>query len=375
MIYKLRPSVRALAVVTAVAVAGLAPSLTESAHADGPVEAHAQRKAPSKHHKAPRKHRPHKKHHKAKPAMKPAKVIFNGGGPTAPLKPGALYNWPYSVTNQGPVRAAGVTLQTPLAAGLEFVSAQGNCSFQGNAPVCQIGDLAVGQTMTGLITAKVSVTAVAGQAVLNTAQVNWAGKQSSGVFPRTSVAVTADLAVTKSGPAEVQPGETASYDITVRNQGPATASKVVLNDNVAPVRAGQAVPVTLLDSPAGCTADTQTAGAPGLVCAMGDLAVGAMKTVTVKLKVGPQAKPGSVLQTPAKAATTTLELDLANNNAAGRTKITAPVRAAAQHLDQHLDQLPDTGADNRIFINAALAMLGLGLIFLRLGRSRSRRRG
>jgi uncharacterized repeat protein (TIGR01451 family) len=253
MIYQLRPSVRALAVVTAVAVAGLVPSLTEPAHADGPIRAHAHahahRKAPKRHHKA----RP--KHH-LKPAM--AKVVFNGGGPRMPLRPGTVYNWPYSVTNQGPVRAAGVTLQTPLADNLEFVSAQGNCSFQGTAPVCQVGDLAPGQTVTGLITAKVSVTALAGQAVLNTAQLAWTGSKSSGAFPGTSVAQTADLVVTKAGPPTVQPGETATYDVTVRNEGPSAASEVVLNDNVAPVRAGQAVPVTLLDSPAGCTADTAT---------------------------------------------------------------------------------------------------------------------
>jgi uncharacterized repeat protein (TIGR01451 family) len=260
-----------------------------------------------------------------------------------------------------------VTLQTPLAHSLEFVSAQGNCSFQGTAPVCQIGDLAPGQTVTGLITAKVSVTALAGQAVLNTAKVNWAGSKGSGAFPATSVAQTADLVVTKSGPATVRPGETASYDVTVRNQGPATASQVVLNDNVAPVRAGQAVPVTLLDTPAGCSAgSTGTVAAPGLVCAMGDLAVGAVKSVTVRLKVGPNAKPGTALQTPAKAATPTFEMNLANNNAAVRTKVTAPIRLAATRLNE----LPATGADNRIFIDLALAMLGLGLIFLRLGRSR-----
>lgn len=375
MIYQLRPSVRALAVVTAVAVAGLVPSLTEPAHADGPIRAHAQRKAsksqreaPKRHHKAPRMH------HQVRPVAKPAKVVFTGGGPRVPVKPGTVYNWPYSVTNQGPVRAAGVTLQTPLAAGLEFVSAQGSCSFQGTAPVCQIGDLAPGQTMTGLITAKVSVTALAGQAVLNTAKLTWAGSKSSGAFPATSIAETTDLVVTKSGPATVRPGETATYDVTVRNQGPATADQVVLNDNVAPVRAGQAVPVTLLDSPAGCSADnTGTVGAPGLVCAMGDLAVGAVKTVTVRLKVGPKAKPGTVLQAPAKAATSTFDTDLANNNAAVRTKITAPIRLAADHLNQ-LNQLPETGADNQIFIDLALGMLGLGLIFLRLGRSRGRGR-
>ncbi|MEO5877429.1 MAG: DUF11 domain-containing protein, partial [Streptosporangiaceae bacterium] len=317
MTFQLRPSARALAVVTAVAVAGLAPSLTESAHADGPIRAHAQRKAP-----------PKKKHHR--PVKKPAvaKVVFNGGGPRVPLRPGTVYTWPYAVTNQGPARASGVTLQAALSDNLEFVSAQGNCSFRGSGPACVIGALAPGQTVTGMISAKVSFTAPSGQPVINGVQIVWGGHQSPGSFPATTVAASADLVVTKSGSATVKPGQTVAYDVTVRNQGPAAASQVVLHDNVSPIRAGQAVPLTLVHGPAQCAA-SETAAGPALTCSLGDLAVGAEKTVRMQVRVGARTRPGTLLNAPAKAVTPTFDTNLANNQAVVRTKVVSPIRLAA----------------------------------------------
>jgi uncharacterized repeat protein (TIGR01451 family) len=83
----------------------------------------------------------------------------------------------------------------------------------------------------------------------------------------------ADLAVTKSGPAFAQSGGTITYTITARNNGPANATGVTVND---PLPAGETL-VSAVPSQGSC--------AGSVTCSLGSIASGGSATVTVTANV------------------------------------------------------------------------------------------
>jgi uncharacterized repeat protein (TIGR01451 family) len=83
----------------------------------------------------------------------------------------------------------------------------------------------------------------------------------------------ADLAVTKSGPAFAQSGGTITYTITARNDGPAAATGVTVND---PLPAGETL-VSAVPSQGTC--------AGSITCALGPIASGGSATITVTANV------------------------------------------------------------------------------------------
>lgn len=393
MIHMLRPGPRVLAAVTAVAVSGLAPVLVlPSAYADGPVWSQSENRAPKK--KKPRTTKPRQGHgngqsqNAAVPAHKTgskqaqssiAKIELSTGGPSTPLIPGRTYTWPYTVSNSGPARAGSVTFAAPLPSGLEFVSAQGNCSWQGTQAVCQLGSLDQNQSVSGVVTAKVSAGALPGAPVNANATVHWDNGQTNGYFPGTSIGQASDLVVTKSGPGSARPGTVVPYEIKVVNRGPSAAKAVSLADTIQPIsprRAGSAVPLEIVKASAACKVHKVS-----LACNLGDMSAGATKVVSLSVKLGPKLKPGTVLNLPAEATTPSNDIDLSNNNAAVQTKVgseaPAPAVAAASNLSQlpasNMAQLPATGSDTQTVLDLALAFLGIGLILLRLATMRRRR--
>jgi len=94
---------------------------------------------------------------------------------------------------------------------------------------------------------------------------------------------SADVAITKTASdATPKGGDLVTYTLAVRNNGPDTAKNVVVTDPVPPG-------VTFSSASAPCT---QAAGV--VTCAIGDLASGATKTLTVKVTADPIAAVGTV---------------------------------------------------------------------------------
>ena len=123
---------------------------------------------------------------------------------------------------------------------------------------------------------------------------------------------TADLAITKNGPASVVPQGRAEYTITVTNQGPGSASNVVIVDAL----------------PAGLTLDSATptqgtcSGTSTITCSAGMLANGATTTITIRTRV--TASSGTITNS---ASVTAAEVD--PNPANGSASAAATVVTSA----------------------------------------------
>ncbi|WP_370615125.1 Ig-like domain-containing protein [Mumia qirimensis] len=109
---------------------------------------------------------------------------------------------------------------------------------------------------------------------------------------------TADLSVTKSGPASVDEGGRLSYEITVRNLGPAVAQAVQVRDDLPPA----------LASPE--ASDAGTISGDVATWSLGDLDPGAARVLTV----GGTAPSEGTLVDVARGSSTTIDPDDTNND-------------------------------------------------------------
>ena len=143
----------------------------------------------------------------------------------------AEFDYTLTVTNDGPDAAQDVSVVDELPAGVQFVSASPGCSYVAPTVTCALGAIADG----GSATATITVLAVDAGTVENTASVS---SPTGDPTPENedgadvTVEPVADVVVDKDGPANVAAGGLATYTITARNDGPSTASGVVLRDTL-----------------------------------------------------------------------------------------------------------------------------------------------
>lgn len=131
--------------------------------------------------------------------------------------------------------------------------------------------------------------------------------QSGGPAFVESIAIVvpgADVAVVKTGPALVTEGDTFTYNLTVTNNGPATATNVVVSD---PLPANS----TFVSASAGCA---EAAGT--VTCTIASLASGASVPLQISVTAG---SAGSSLANTATVAAFQFDPDLSNN---GSTAVT-----------------------------------------------------
>jgi len=144
-----------------------------------------------------------------------------------------------TVNNEGPRSATSVSVRDPLPSGLTFVSAAGQGTYNAATGVWSVGSVGYPGSATIRITARATSTGF----VLNTASLASVSPVDSNQLndvanaPLTIDYALADLAVTKSvspaGSALI--GDTVSFAVTAHNNGPSTATGVVVTD---PVPAG-----------------------------------------------------------------------------------------------------------------------------------------
>jgi uncharacterized repeat protein (TIGR01451 family)/fimbrial isopeptide formation D2 family protein len=153
----------------------------------------------------------------------------------ATVAAGGQLTWALEVTNKGPDAATGVKVTDPLPAGVTFVSADPGCVDGGGTVECALGNLPVGESTTVHITVTVPP-ALGDQTLLNTATV--AGEQGD-LEPednhseaKTTVGPSADLALTKTGPAQVSGGGDITWTLIAVNKGPSTATGVTVDDSL-----------------------------------------------------------------------------------------------------------------------------------------------
>ena len=220
----------------------------------------------------------------------------------APVGAGSLLTYTLTVANAGPSVGHDVTISDTLLAGLTVVSADPLCSLLGLPLItCDLGDIAPGGSISVTLVTQVG-SGLAGTVITNTAEaVLGIGLDPDPTDDSDSASKTvqpvADLAIIKSAEGQVvqsgsppvvvevadavTAGGLLTYTLSVTNNGPDSATSVVLTD----VLPGN---VSLI-SAAGCN----TASLPTITCSIGTLANGASAVRTIVVQVDPDA-PGGV---------------------------------------------------------------------------------
>ena len=238
-----------------------------------------------------------------------------------PVTVGSNLNYTVTVRNGGPGAATSVILTDNLPAGVNFLSAnasQGNCTYANGVLTCTVGDLATGASAIATI---IVVPTAAGQ-ICNQASVK---ANEPDAVPNNNLAsacttvnapASADLSVTKTDSADpVLVGDIVTYTVTVTNNGPNTATGVLLTDTL----------------PAGVNfiSANSTRGncshANGIVtCSLGDMASGVVITVTVAVTPAVAGQLCDLASVRANEA----DPNVANNSATECTTVNAPINEA-----------------------------------------------
>ena len=227
---------------------------------------------------------------------------------TDPLVPGTSAQYELVVGNAGPSDAQAVTVTDSVPGGLTIggvVATVGSCSHDGTNLTCDLGAVAAGSGVT--ITVDVTVASDVVDDVVNTASVTTA---TSDPDPTNDTSTTVDtptpsadlVAIKTTISAEVVPGETVEYLITVANGGPSDADGVVVSD---------VLPAGLTALSATPTQGTCAVAADSVDCTLGSIAAGASVNVTVTAAVAADLVD-DITNTAATSADTA-DPDLTNN--------------------------------------------------------------
>ncbi|WP_433150857.1 hypothetical protein ACQPZ8_14050 [Actinomadura nitritigenes] len=328
---------RALAVLAAAPLLGVVPLAGAAARADGPGPSghKGQHGHQGKGHEGEHGHKGKGQGHKGKgqghkgkskgkgkgrarpaPHRKPVKqqkkarsVRLHTSGPGQAVLPGRTYDWPFAVTANGPGKAGRAVVRATLPKSLEFVSGRRDCAVSGWTVECDLGAVRPGETVAGMIRAKVAWRARPDEALRIPATATWRGMRAAASFPVVRVARTADLVMQKTAPATARAGAPVSYQLKIGNRGPATAENVFVHASG---------PVRLLVGNAACVPERR-----GFVCGVGSLRPGETRTLRFKVLPAGNVRAGKVLQYASRVTSSTIDPRPGNNSATVRTRMTA----------------------------------------------------
>ena len=241
-------------------------------------------------------------------------VTKTGAGP---LVAGSPYTWTIGAANAGPSDAPSTTVTDSLPSGLAFVSAGSDprCSATGQLVTCVLGTMVPGASTSLTVVTSTSASLTAGATVTNGAAISStvsdpvAGNDNA--TASATVSTRADLVVTKTGPATVTPGRSATWTLTVTNSGPSDAQAVVVDDA----------------APAGVTWTSASASDPAMSCTtaircpLATLAAGATVTVTVTGTIA-ASFPAAKITNTATVAAVTADPVPGNNSSSATSTVT-----------------------------------------------------
>ncbi len=183
-----------------------------------------------------------------------------------------------TASNLGPDGTTTAQVTDPLPAGLSFVSSNPSVgTYDAATGIWTIGALGVDDpavtlqvvalvTATGAHQNQATIAAVDGPIDPNSAN-------NTGTVTIDATPQPADLAAAKTvQPQQVKQGGQATFSLTATNLGPGVATGATLTDTLPDG-------LSVVAAPTGCTVDGQR-----IVCPLGDLAVGAVGTVTVDVR-------------------------------------------------------------------------------------------
>lgn len=217
--------------------------------------------------------------------VRQANLQINKAASPSPVRGGETLIYQITVTNTGPSDASNVVVTDALPIGFSpalVLSSQGGCA---GLP-CTLGVLKPNEAAWVQVIGTVWPSATTNAALANTAV---ATATEAPVAVQAAVTPTlllvADLAVSKAAPATALPGASVVYTLTATNLGPSIAPNVRITD---------ALPSgATLVGVSGCT---NIGSGQQVVCALGDLAVGAMQTIRITATVDADVSPGTSLE-------------------------------------------------------------------------------
>jgi uncharacterized repeat protein (TIGR01451 family) len=146
------------------------------------------------------------------------------------------FTFTVSVSNLGPNPAYGVTLSNELPSDslfIDAVSAQGNCSFQNDHTVCQIGTVPV----SGSVNVDITIKSTYEHTLENTVVVSGhhldPDSSNNAHTLEVEIIPNSDLSITKTADQETVPnGGTVTYTLDVANLGPSNFISVKVVDTL-----------------------------------------------------------------------------------------------------------------------------------------------
>ncbi|MEM7392027.1 MAG: right-handed parallel beta-helix repeat-containing protein, partial [Verrucomicrobiota bacterium] len=182
-----------------------------------------------------------------------------------------VFNYSLVVSNAGPGRASGVTLDNLLPDDVQFQSASASHLLASQNVIISLDDLVAGASTTVTISAMSPPEA---GTMLNAVQLSAAGdtneaNNSDGWL--TEIA-TYDVSITMSGPSVVETNTAFSYTFEIENAGMGIARSLVVTDPLPPA-------LTLLSVPADCV----FVGGQ-LICSFPELTAGSSTTVQIDVR-------------------------------------------------------------------------------------------
>ena len=194
-----------------------------------------------------------------------------------------------TVTNAGPSAADGAQVVDTLPPELTFIAelSDSRCALAaGGEVVCSLGTLDPLETDVVRLIASVDPSAAPGL-IVNTARIRTSSPDPDPsddiAFVVSSITQSARLSVSKVAASEtVTAGGQAVFDITVTNEGPSTASDVVLTDTIPP---GTTLVSVVTTPTLPCAAGS---------CTVGDLIPGETISATVTVAVPPSMPAGTI---------------------------------------------------------------------------------
>lgn len=260
--------------------------------------------------------------------------------PDQPMAAGSTATCTITVENLGPTSALAVTMSDQHVSNGVFqfgavTTTKGTCTATPNPQNgagdvdCTLGRLAAGER----VTIRVPVTADAPQDINDRATVssdthdpNFGNNEA---VDSVSVSAAADLSITKSdSPDPVVAGTNLTYELSVSNSGPSSATGVVVKDQLP---AGVSI-VSVTASNGG----TCNAGVPGdstrpTTCNFNTMLSGDSRTMTIVVSVLPQTT--GVLHNDARVSSETADGNNANNKATTTTTVTSEADMSVTKTD------------------------------------------
>jgi uncharacterized repeat protein (TIGR01451 family) len=250
------------------------------------------------------------------------------------------FNYILTVSNAGPNAAASVRMTDTLPGTLLFVSLSAPSGWActtptpgtNNAPVvCTKPSLAAGDGGVFSLTVHVPETETAGTTYNNTASVSsdTADPVSENNASTKVTVVTggggtsADLSMSKAGPANAAAGTDVTYTLTASNNGPDAATSVQVTDSLP---AG--LTFVSLAAPSGWSCSTPAPGSGGLVtCTKASVASGVQAVFTLTAHIPSGATPGITYTNTATISSTTSDPAPENDTASAGTVVSGGISA------------------------------------------------